>query len=142
MNIPEQVITEGGAVKNEAAFAPYRGRIIRNIRVRNVDFSHSVNDTMLEVENIFSTTGNKLHPHTREKVVQRNLFFAKGDTLYPSLLADNERYLRDLSFLQDARILVNAIPGQNDSVDITVYTKDVFPAGGSVDEGTEKMASF
>lgn len=142
VNIPEQVLTAGGAIKNEAAFTPFRGRIIRNINIRNVDFSHSVNDTTLEVDNIFSTAGNKIHPHTREKVIRRNLFFTSGDTLYPALLADNERYLRDLSFLQDAKIRVTAIPGQPDSVDLTIFTKDVFPAGGSVDEGSEKMASF
>jgi hypothetical protein len=44
-------------------------------------------------------------------------------------MGDNERRLRDLSFLQDARISV--IDLGNDSVDVVVLTKDVLSIGGS-----------
>jgi len=44
-------------------------------------------------------------------------------------LADNERLIRSLDFIQDARILVNYIPDNPDSVDLIVVVKDLFSIG-------------
>lgn len=142
VNNPDILLPEEGAVKNEAVFNPFRGKIIRKIFLEQAGFNKSVNDTSLEIRNLFNDIGNKLHPGTKEKVIKRNLFFSPGDSLYPYLLADNERFLRELSYLQDARILARAIPGNADSVDVIIITKDVFPLGGSLEEGSEKSASF
>lgn len=142
VNNPDILLPEEGAVKNEAVFNPFRGKIIRKIFLEQAGFNKSVNDTSLEIRNLFNDIGNKLHPGTKEKVIKRNLFFSPGDSLYPYLLADNERFLRELSYLQDARILAKAIPGNADSVDVIIITKDVFPLGGSLEEGSEKSASF
>lgn len=142
VNNPDILLPEEGAVKNEAVFNPFRGKIIRKIFLEQAGFNKSVNDTSLEIRNLFNDIGNKLHPGTKEKVIKRNLFFSPGDSLYPYLLADNERFLRELSYLQDSRILARAIPGNADSVDVIIITKDVFPLGGSLEEGSEKSASF
>lgn len=142
VNNPEILLPEQGAVKNEIIFNPFRGKIIRQILFEQTGFNKSVNDTSLEVRNVFNDIGNKLHAGTKEKVIKRNLFFSPGDSLYPYLLADNERFLRELSYLQDARIQAREIPGNPDSVDVIVITKDVFPLGGSLEEGSEKSASF
>ncbi|MDE3252130.1 MAG: hypothetical protein KGO92_04940 [Bacteroidota bacterium] len=142
VNNPEILLPEEGAVKNEAVFNPFRGKIIRKILLEQAGFNKSVNDTSLEIRNLLNDIGNKLHPGTKEKVIKRNLFFSPGDSLYPYLLADNERFLRELSYLQDARILAREIPGETDSVDVIIITKDVFPLGGSLEEGSEKSASF
>jgi hypothetical protein len=48
------------------------------------------------------------------------------------LLADNERYLRELVYIKDARIFVELAEGNTDSVDVIVLTKDVFSIGGSL----------
>ena len=50
----------------------------------------------------------------------------------PYILGDNERHLRDLPYLQDARIEVRPIRGTRDSVDVVVFTKDVFSIGGTL----------
>ncbi|MDE3252647.1 MAG: hypothetical protein KGO92_07550, partial [Bacteroidota bacterium] len=142
VNYPDILLPEEGAVKNEAVFNPFRGKIIRKILLEQAGFNKSVNDTSLEIRNLFNDIGNKLHPGTKEKVIKRNLFFSPGDSLYPYLLADNERFLRELSYLQDAQILAREIPGETDSVDVIIITKDVFPLGGSLEEGSEKSASF
>ena len=52
--------------------------------------------------------------------------------LSPYLFADNERYLRDLSYIQDARIVVAFAENSIDSVDVIVLTKDVFSLGGKL----------
>lgn len=142
VNNPEPLLPADGAIKNEAPFNPYRGKIIRKILIQKTGFKRSVNDTSKVIRNVFNDIGDALHPSTRDQVIRNNLFFSRGDTLYPYLLADNERLLRALTYLQDARILVEPNTGSSDSVDVVVICKDIFPLGGSLDEGSEKMASF
>ncbi|MGI9139314.1 MAG: hypothetical protein ACR2IM_09755, partial [Sediminibacterium sp.] len=54
------------------------------------------------------------------------------DILNPVIIAYNEKWLRDLAFIQDARI--TAIPVQYDTnkVDLFIITKDIFPIGGNI----------
>ena len=132
---------EEGVKKNEASFAKYKGKVIRSIIVEKLDFNKALNDTV-KTDNFFSDIGTKLHPNTSDKIIKHNLFFSEGDTLYPALVADNERFLRDISYLQDARILVRNIEHNSDSVDVIVVCKDVFPVGGSADLGSEKLINF
>lgn len=142
VNNPEPVLPGDGVIKNEEMFNPYRGKIIRNIGVQKISFNRSINDTTRVIKNFFTNVGDALHTTTGKKTILNNLFFTPGDTLYPYLLADNERFLRALSFLQDAKIVVKyAAPG-SDSVDVIILSKDVFPIGGSIDEVTGKLASF
>lgn len=142
VNAAPPALPARGVIKNETVFNQYKGKIIRNIRIQKLGFNKSVNDTSRFDRNIFNDIGDALHPSTATKVILNNLFFSAGDTLYPYLLADNERYLRNLSYLQDARISIQEDPGSKDSVDVIILCKDVFPVGGSLDEGTEKSASF
>ncbi|MDB5211345.1 MAG: hypothetical protein JWQ30_2172, partial [Sediminibacterium sp.] len=141
VNNADPLLPAEGAVKNEIAFNPYRGKIIRNILIEKLGFNRSVNDTTKVTRNLFNDIGNKLHPSTSRRVIINNLFFTPGDTLYPYLMADNERFLRELTYLQDARITVKQT-SSIDSVDVIVICKDVFPFGGSMDAGTAQMASF
>lgn len=142
VNYPDPVLPADGAVKNEAAFNPYRGKIIRNIDARKIGFTRLLNDTSKVVRNIFTDIGDALHSSTTKNTILNNLFFASGDSLYPYLMADNERFLRELTYLQDAKITVQESSPGSDSVDVIIISKDVFPLGGSLEEGTDKMASF
>ena len=55
---------------------------------------------------LWGKMANFFHKNTRESLVRRNLSFKEGDVFYPLLVSDNERFLRDLSYLQDALIVV------------------------------------
>ena len=94
-------------------------------------FEYDIDDTTSIKNNFGTRVGKALHKNTADKVIKRNLFFNEGDPLYPYLLADNERYLRELIFIKDARILVDFAEGSADSVDVIVLTKDVFSIGGN-----------
>lgn len=142
VNNPDPIIPVDGAEKNEAVFAPYKGKTIRYIFVEKISFTKSVNDTAKVIRNIFTDIGDALHTSTTRQVVLNNLFFAEQDTLYPALLADNERFLRALSYLQDARITVREIEGDSNAVDVIVLCKDVFPIGGSMDAGSARNLNF
>lgn len=118
-----------GLQRNDIGFQKYRGRIIRNIRIERLNFGTPIFDTSRRGSSILTRLSNKVHRKTYERIIENNLFFKKNDSIQPFLLGDNERYLRDLPYLRDARITVRPIRGRRDSVDIIVLTKDVFSIG-------------
>ncbi|WEK38138.1 MAG: hypothetical protein P0Y53_11585 [Candidatus Pseudobacter hemicellulosilyticus] len=118
-------------VRNDLLFSIYKGRVIRSVRVEQLDFGTPITDTSRKFRNRLTRLANNFHRNTRGYVVRNNLFFKKGDKLEPYLLADNERHLRDQPYLQDARISVRTADNSYDSVDVVVYTKDVLSLGGT-----------
>ena len=119
-------------VRNDLLFQRYKGRIIRNIIAEQMDFGAPINDTGRTIRNKLTRLANHLHHNSTPNNIIKNLFFSRNDTLEPFLLADNERYLRDLSYIQDARFIVLPVGSLKDSVDIIVLTKDIFSLGVNV----------
>lgn len=121
-------------------FLKYTGRIIRNIDVFPLGFHQKIDGNAVDVKEKFATRiGISLHSITKAFVVRKHLFFKEGDSLLPLLLSDNEWYLRDQEFLQDARIF--AFDVTDDSVDIVVLTRDVFSIGGNINANTKSARS-
>jgi hypothetical protein len=120
------------AVKSEAAFIPYEGKTIRRIIIRHIDFQKTVYDTTRNIKNTITRIGNKLHSTTKEWVIRDNLFIRENRAVNPFKLADNERHLRDLDFLLDAKFYIIPLRHTEDSVDIVVLTRDVFSLGGTL----------
>jgi len=119
-------------VKIENPFLKFKGKIIRNIETVCLGFEYDLNDTTQIKDNFGVTIGKLFHRNTSDKVLRKNLFFKEGDILFPYLLADNERYLRELAYTKDARIIVDSVPGSSDLVDVLVLSKDVFSIGGKL----------
>lgn len=119
--------------RNDEKYQPFAGATIRNIHITRLPFGRALDapDTVPEKKSTLITLANKLHHTTRNEVIQKNLFFKENEQLNPYLLADNERYLRELTYLRDADFLIIPDP-ETDSVDIEVLVKDVFSLGGSV----------
>ena len=119
---------EGDNEKSESRFVEYSGKTIRNIRLAKADpFGPGINDTVFRETTSLETFLNKSHSKTRDKVIINNLLIKKGDVLDPYEISDNERILRDLPFIQDARILI--VPISPYEVDILVLTKDQYSFG-------------
>jgi len=109
-------------------FNSYSGMTIRSIRIRKVEpFGTSINDTTLIHEGWLGKGLNTLHINTKNRIIRNNLIFDTGDRIDPMILAENERILRSLPFINDARILVSR--AGVDSVDLVVITRDVFSMG-------------
>ncbi len=117
------------AEKNINEFLHFKGKIIHQIILRDIGFGKSVTDTNYSFNNYLTKAANFLHHPTYKSVVKDNLFFIEGDTLNPYIMAENVRYLRSLSYLQDARIEISNCNVKAKSVDVRVYYKDVFPLG-------------
>lgn len=122
--------------KGEDPFLPYQGKIIRRIIFREFGFEQNFTDTAGKIDYFGTNLLNQLHKKTQVWVLRDNLLLRENTPLDAYKVADNERYYRSLEFMQDARILVRAIPNQQDSVDLVVVTKDLFSLTGTINNFT------
>ncbi|HTM93838.1 MAG TPA: hypothetical protein VL095_15560 [Flavisolibacter sp.] len=118
--------------RGDKVFQKFNNRIIRLITVQSLDFGISLGDTSKRINNSLTHLANWLHNNTKERVIRHNLFFKPYDKVSAYLLANNERYLRNLPYIQDAKIVIRPVRNHPDSVDVTIFTKDVFSIGGSL----------
>lgn len=116
--------------KSEYPYLPYEGKIIRHIYVEPLNFDRNFEDTSARDNSFGARLGNRLHRSTRKFVIRNNLFIRENTPVNPYMMADNERFIRSLEYIHDARIVVTPVKGKPDSVDVTVYTKDIFSIGG------------
>jgi len=116
--------------KSEDPFKPYQGKIIRKIRVNSYNFDQTLKDTTRHDKSGAASLGKKLHTKSKDFVIYNDLFIRENMPLNPYKLADNERYLRTLSYIHDARIVVRSLQNNPDSVDIDVFTVDLFSLAG------------
>ena len=111
----------------------YAGKTIKSIEYLSIGFDRNINDTTLIKRDIGERIADAFHRKTRPAIIQHNLLFREGDKVFPYLLADNERLLRQQPFLEDARILLILDPENKGAVDLIVVTKDVFSISANVD---------
>jgi hypothetical protein len=117
--------------KSESPFKPYEGKVIRHIFIRGYGFEQTFTDTARRLQYFGTKVLNQLHRKTRDWVIRNNLFIKENTPVNAYKLADNERVIRNLNFIQDARILVTFVP-ETDSVDLVVVVKDLFTIGGAI----------
>ncbi len=89
------------------------------------------------------TLANSLHVRTRESVIHKFLLFREGDPLVASRLAESERNLRALPFIQSAT--VTAGEPHDGVVDISVVTQDSWstePGGSFGSDGGSSSLGF
>lgn len=113
--------------RGETPFIPYQQKVIKKIKyVRLEPFGPTIYDTTKTATSWLAKTGNNLQFKTNERVIRNNMLFDSGDKVDPELFSDNERILRTLPYIVDAKILVDKVSENSDSVVVTVITKDVW----------------
>ncbi len=119
-----------GTTRAGAEYVRFSGKHIGAIRFNILDpFGPSFQDTTLEAKTSVGRLGNRLHVNTRVKVLERYLLFKSGDILDPYVIADNERIIRELGFIEDVRIILVPDPLLKDQVDVLIIAKDRWPVG-------------
>jgi hypothetical protein len=118
--------------KAESPYKAYEGKIIRHIYIRGYGFEQTFTDTAKRLQYMGTKVLNKLHRKTRDWVIRDALFIKEDMPVNAYKLADNERLIRSLPYIQDARILVTGLPDNPDSVDLVVVVKDLFSIGGAI----------
>ncbi len=128
--------------KSEDPYLPYQGKIIRHINIETINFDRSFKDTSLRDNTLGSRVGRRLHMTTSNFVIRNNLFIKENTPLNAFKVADNERFIRSLEYIHDARFIVDTVEGATDSVDVTVITKDLFSiAGGMEADGLNRISA-
>jgi hypothetical protein len=120
--------------RSESEFTAYEGKIIRNINLGTTSlFAPSIDVPYYTPTSKAEQIGKFLHINTNERIIRNNILFSSGDYLNPFLLSDNERILRQLSYIEDARIYIIEDPEDPSVVDIMVITKDRWSKGFDID---------
>jgi hypothetical protein len=115
------------AVLLNRQFDQHNFKIVRRVTITPYDaFGYNLNDSLRQPRTFLEKSGNALHIRTARSRIRQVLLFRPGQPLLPQALAESERLLRQTDEILDARVLVNEATATRDSVDIAVYTTDVF----------------
>ena len=117
---------------NIELLSKYNGKQINTIIIEQHNFSTNINLPKINQRDYFTTIANKIHKSSNDNAIRKNIFFKPNEILNPIIIAYNEKWLRDLSFIQDARIIAIPVKYDTNKVDIFVITKDIFPLGGNL----------
>lgn len=129
--------------KNDIPFNQYKGKIIRKIKIKTLNpFGCTIYDTASTAMTSVGKTLNAIHMNTRKHVIRKSLLIHTGEEIKPEVLADNERILRDLASIDDARIIVTPCEAGSDSVDVIVVVKDVWSIGFDIPIITTQKVQF
>jgi len=119
-------------INNIATLKSYAGKRINSITIEQHNFLSSIDSKESNLKDIFSKIGDKLQSNSKKRAIRENIFFKEWDIFDPSIIAYNEKWLRDLSYIQDAKILAMITPYDTNQVDVIVVTKDLFSYGGEM----------
>lgn len=126
---------------SQGSYLGFSGKRIRKIEIERLNvFGSDINNPALTDPNQIENFLNKTHFNTNEYIIRKNILFNTGDTISPLILSDNERLLRQLPFIDDARILI--VPVSDADADILVLTKDVYSLGAKGSTGGLNKGSF
>lgn len=129
-------------INREEDFKPYSGMRISNIYINKVPVvGGTVYDSLSREISAVGKFMNSLHTNTRDWVILNNLIFEVGDTVNSFTLADNERILRSLPFIRDARIVIIPVDSIN-VVNVGIITRDVFSIGINLNPKSVDDVSF
>ncbi|NLI24424.1 MAG: hypothetical protein GX419_06955 [Bacteroidales bacterium] len=114
------------------AYQEYEGRIVRNIQFKKLEiFGPTVTDTSAVPQNWIERGINRMHFYTSDRVLMNHMLIQPGAEVKADVIADNERLLREIPSVEDARIYLR--PVGTDSVDVFVVTKDVLAKAFSLE---------
>jgi len=116
--------------KSENPFLAYQGKVIRRIYIKKLPaFGTSVDDTTLVAESILQKFSNNTYFKPRDRIIRDNIVVKTGEKIDAKILSENERVIRNLSYIHDARIYIKEISLISDSVDLVFVTRDVYSYG-------------
>lgn len=112
-------------------FEAYSGWVIRKTEIVRLDaFGFDIENPQGKTPSRGEKLINSTYTKTKRFVLRQHLLFRQGDTISPLELADNERLLRELPFIDDARITV--VPADSNLADIAIVVREKYPMGLNV----------
>lgn len=121
---------DGRAVELVDSYAPYIGKTIEVVLVQQVaKFDPMWDQDQDSSQQLLNRVTKPFQSYTKDRLIREYLLFETGQPVDPFLLADSERMLRQLDFINDVRIIVVPVMGGDDSVAVLVETRDKWPFG-------------
>lgn len=118
-------------LKNTSAFDVYEGRTIRNRKVIRLNaFGTNIDNPAEKDPSRAEKILNSSYTKTKSFILNKYLLFREGDTVSALEMADNERLLRELPFIDDARIMIVAV--DSNFADVAVVVREKYPYGAGV----------
>jgi hypothetical protein len=131
------------AITDESPFLQYKGKVIRKIRIKCLaPFGTNVGDTTSGAITGIGRALNSVHMNTHTDVIRKNLLFKRGQRVDPDILADNERILRDLPFIDRVHTYITEAGPGSDTVDLIIATEDVWSIGFDINTITPNKILF
>lgn len=123
----QETTIDNPGIQNTSYFELFEGRKIASIRfVRLEPFGSSIHDTTKISSHWIEKTGNSLHMNTSRIKLRNHLLFQAGDPVNPLLMAENEKLMRDLNYIEDVMFRLEPNRERPEEVDVTVISKDKF----------------
>lgn len=120
----------GKKSKDIETLEKYDESVIRNLYIYVLDvFGPTIDNVSKKPSNFLEKFGNKIHIKTSEKIIKNNLLIKEGDKYNQKLIEENERILRTLSFIEDAKFVVYNYDSLTNQVDVILLVKDLWPIG-------------
>jgi len=117
-------------VKSISYFEQFSGKRIVSVRFVSLrPFGTSLFDTTLTATKLIAKFGNRLHRNTDWNKLRTQVLFKAGDLVNPILMAENEKLMRDLSYLEDVAFSIEPVLGSTEDVILVVLSKDKFEYG-------------
>lgn len=122
----------GASDTEEESFNKFRGKTIRKVEVMVLDvFGPTLSKPERQPSSWLQKTGNSIHINSKEWLIRNKLLFSEGSKVYPFLISESERLLRQANFIYDASITLIPVKKNKDSVDVRVMVQDVWSITGS-----------
>jgi hypothetical protein len=113
--------------KASKSYRKVEGKVVRTIHVSTFDpFGYYVQDTTLKPESFYLKAANSLHIKTQAGIIKNLLLFKENETFDSLLVRESERLVRSQKYLRDVRFYTVATAANSDSVDVIIYTYDVW----------------
>ena len=114
-------------------FIPFENLRIGKISIKHVDILQGdVNDTSRRATAYYARMANRIHFKTWNSIIRHTLTVRSGDPINPYSIADSERLLRRLQFIQDARIYIQR-SSDDEEANLVVAVQDRFAWGVNLD---------
>jgi len=130
-------------LRSTSRYDEFEGKVIRKRKVIRLNaFGSEIDNPLASDQSKAEKLLNSTYTKTRPFVLNQYLVFRPGDTISSLEMADNERLLRELLFVEDARIVI--VPVDSNLVDVAVIVRENYPYGfgfqfDGIPKGTVKL---
>lgn len=123
--------------------SPLEGKTIGRIDIIRLEvFGPSIRDTSRKATLWYEKAGNLIHTRSDLHNIRKNLLFKKGELFRPEELYENERLLRLLPYIRDARFMAAADTFNDQLINITLLVQDRFSIGVTGNVNSSRSAAL